>query len=897
MPTGQRTIFNSITGMTIKTPTPSIVKAVASPIEDYATILRLHNLKYTEADNFYYQVGTLKKTQGWILHLSVIKTQVSELLNQVLPLLQAEKTAFKILKNPTLVKQSLDGTLGQPYHAKIMRLYPESDTQALALAKKLTSLTQHLKGPAISTDAPLKGILYTRYGAHNPVIKTNKAGQQEPFIYDDQQQLIRDTYYIPFKKPTHIPWPFDEISAPPTPGGSKYMKGNYLITGTLKRDPKGDVFKAIQVTHYYPERCLIKEGKHDMWSDDYGRDIQERLRWQYKLQQQLANTVNVPKAYSLFEERGNTYLAMQYIKGQSLNEKLASICKRRSWLTLSGNEKVSILNYLLQIVIQVGKLHALGLVHRDITPVNFLVNKKNELFMIDLELAYSLQEETPYPPFRLGTPGFMSPEQRKTLTPTVKEDIHNLGGTMIMLFTTLHPVKFSTHNLLLLKENMQFFTGDEAIANLITQCMQPNPHDRPDLNTIKEGVMQFREARRHPSHQPITKPSGPPAEALKEVITESLETIVQKMTKQTATTAYDEEDTPVPPSDLDTGFSNGLAGMLYVLAQAKQAGLQVNGMGSAYQHWHAMAVRHVTNPKVVMPAGLYTGIAGLAMATAAGLQAGLINNPAKKLVPLQGCFETNVEDVNIANGVAGTGLSLLPCIPYLNEKQTNTWLNAYVNSLIQKQQKDGAWSSPTNTSIKHTGLLYGNAGIALFLMACYRHTKQKSLEGAIQKSLQWLCQQAVKKSGKKTWYVTNKHKMIEHGVAEGTAGVALCFMHAYELFGDPNFRTQAEEALSHIPQQVLIDNLTFYNGLSGWGEVYLEAYRVFKSDAWKGRADWIASTLLHTSHQNDQGKRYWYANSAFPPTFGFMQGTGGILHFLIRYYSAGQLAFSMLPRA
>ncbi len=120
---------------------------------------------------------------------------------------------------------------------------------------------------------------------------------------------------------------------------------------------------------------------------------------------------------------------MQYITGTSLYNKLKEINSiSKSWHDLTISESVQLLTYLIQIVIAISNLHKKGYVHRDIVPVNFLIDKSEKLFLIDLELTYSLRENKPSPPFTLGTPGFASPEQQAISRPTTKEDIYGLGA-------------------------------------------------------------------------------------------------------------------------------------------------------------------------------------------------------------------------------------------------------------------------------------------------------------------------------------------------------------------------------------------------------------------------------------------------------------------------------------
>ncbi len=89
--------------------------------------------------------------------------------------------------------------------------------------------------------------------------------------------------------------------------------------------------------------------------------------------------------------------------------------------------------------------------------MNFLVTDKNEIVLIDLELTYSMSDRYPEPPFKFGTEGFMSPEQRALESPTISEDVYSIGALMISFFTNLFPSKFDVEDSVNLSEVLFFF--------------------------------------------------------------------------------------------------------------------------------------------------------------------------------------------------------------------------------------------------------------------------------------------------------------------------------------------------------------------------------------------------------------------------------------------------------
>jgi len=865
-------------------------------VENYAAILQHFEIDYKSA-GYHLQVGNIDLTQGWILHISIVRSQIPEVLNTIIPLLMETNVSFRIVKDKDTARNLLDGNLGNVHIGKIVSVYPNTDEQAAYIAHELIELTRDFKGPAVLTDLHLGALVYTRYGSFNPVIMVDASGNENKFIYDRSGQLIKDEYAIPFQMPAGVAWPFYDLAKPIVVKPKKILKQIYKPSFNLKTDPRGDVIKALYLRKLYDVRwCVIKEGTKNMWSDESGRDIPDRLAWQQELHTQLEGSLSLPKILDLFSENGNTYLAMEFCKGDSLHTRVLKINRNAiAWRALPGDDKLVIVDYIVKLIAILDTLHKNGFVHRDITPGNFLINKKNELIPIDLELAYSSKEKKPSPPFVLGTKGFMSPEQEQLRVPTEKEDIYGLGATMIFLLTGFSPIVFNPGAHEILFDNLNFFIDHPALSRIISACIHPDPAIRPELAEIEDFLIDYRDHLHHQTlHvKPFHTNQKPDEYLIRKVIDEAILGLVSEPTLM----ADGLWASPLPIEDANgkrkeefaiaTGLHHGLSGILYLISRLKIEGFDVACCEYSFKNsWQHIAERcfHDIDGGA---RGFYTGAAGIALALAKSIKAGLISNNADNVECIWRCLagENNLPDVS--NGVAGVGIAALQCEEFIDENDLDRLLRQCVDKLIELNKKGyWAWVKGKYGMRKNaTSFSYGNSGITWFLLEyAYRYKEPDVKELALQ-SVHKLCSELstlkhqVRKYG---FYQTMQNKLAW----EGIIGILLVLFKIYENENNPLYRKLAETMLFTIPSEPVADNFDQETGLSGLGELYLEAWRVFKRNEWKQRADWIMQVLLHT-RRTESGRSYWFGNNSVYPTADLMISNGGIIHFMMRYLNAG----------
>jgi eukaryotic-like serine/threonine-protein kinase len=156
---------------------------------------------------------------------------------------------------------------------------------------------------------------------------------------------------------------------------------------------------------------------------------------------EYANRVGHPAVLRVFDDGEHTdgcpYMVTELLSGQTLEEERIA---RGGRLPVAEVVKIG-----LTICDVLDKAHAVGLLHRDLKPVNLFRTDKGELRVLDFGLGRDFAEDKGGGPkltsafVVMGTVGFMAPEQakgkREDLGPHT--DLWALGATLLMLATGL----------------------------------------------------------------------------------------------------------------------------------------------------------------------------------------------------------------------------------------------------------------------------------------------------------------------------------------------------------------------------------------------------------------------------------------------------------------------------
>jgi eukaryotic-like serine/threonine-protein kinase len=186
---------------------------------------------------------------------------------------------------------------------------------------------------------------------------------------------------------------------------------------------------------------------------------------------------NIGTIYEIDEAQGQIFLAMSYIKGFSLGEKIK----------LSPLSVEEALDISMQVTEGLQEAHEKGIIHRDIKSSNIMITKKRQAVIMDFGLA-KLKERSKITQTAtiMGTVAYMSPEQALGEEVDLRTDIWSLGVMMYEMLTGKLPFEAHSDQLVLhsiLQMNPPPVTSKRSgipleFEAVINKCLEKDPDDR-----------------------------------------------------------------------------------------------------------------------------------------------------------------------------------------------------------------------------------------------------------------------------------------------------------------------------------------------------------------------------------------------------------------------------------
>jgi serine/threonine protein kinase/tetratricopeptide (TPR) repeat protein len=298
--------------------------------------------------------------------------------------------------------------------------------------------------------------------------------------------------------------------------------GRYEIRSRLGAGGMGEVYLAQDTK--LDRKLALKILPADLASN---RERMERFIREAKSAAALSHP-NIAQIFEIGEHDGTHYIAMEFVDGVTLREK---IHRERAELR-------KLLRILQHVAEGLAKAHAIGIVHRDLKPDNVMITRDGHAKILDFglaklvepqlieaserdreDVATAILQQHSTPGVIMGTVGYMSPEQAQGKTNEIdqRSDIFSFGCILFEAATGKKPfegdsIVKSLHSLIYEPAPQVKDLNPSAPADLqriIRRCLAKDKEQR--YQSIKEVAIELKELRRELESSAGIDTTVPPA--------------------------------------------------------------------------------------------------------------------------------------------------------------------------------------------------------------------------------------------------------------------------------------------------------------------------------------------------------------------------------------------------
>lgn len=218
------------------------------------------------------------------------------------------------------------------------------------------------------------------------------------------------------------------------------------------------------------------------------------------------NHPNIVTIYDIGEDGGRTFLATEYIEGESLKQRL----------TRGPMEPAEAIAIAGDLASALSAAHARGILHRDISPNNIMIRRDGMVKLLDFGLAriesYPSSGHT-LEGTLLGTPSHMSPEQARGLRVDERSDLWGLGVVLHEMLTgetaftgdTLPDILVAVLERQPCRPSERNPAVSPALDRLVGRLLSKQPDGRPiSAAEVQEELQRLADAPAQPGRSRLT---------------------------------------------------------------------------------------------------------------------------------------------------------------------------------------------------------------------------------------------------------------------------------------------------------------------------------------------------------------------------------------------------------
>lgn len=625
--------------------------------------------------------------QGWKLHISARPQTCAAMLRLAVPHLIACNTTFKVARSADLLRRLNSGALGEPTIGKFVTIYPEQDA-VRDLGVQLAALLVGFEGPRIASDRQVRrdAPVYYRYGAFEPRFRLDSSGAWDVKIFGPSGETMSG---LAQGHHVTVPWasdPFVRGSQGGSASQNIVLGDTFQIESVIGRSQRGATYRARDLRTGVP--VIVKQARAFVNETATG-DSRSYLRSEARALRLLVSVHRVPRVVDFLRAGQDVFLVLSALDGSDLRFDVLE-----NGLYQANADRRSLRDLTAKLLHLIDRVHAAGVIIRDLAPKNVMVLKDGEIGLIDFETSRVDGRQL------FGwSPGYSAPGQQLNGDATVEDDLYSLGATLFYATTGIAPfirADGSTDLPATLRCLAEVTGDDEAAMWLVSGLMSDRARDR----------RRVAEAIRVGTWGRAVRPLLPRTAArLEDDCLKRSQSMAARAAEDLITRLRSPDDTPP-----DLSLYSGVAGLVQEIDHHPELRDLVEPLASAAV---GSAEGYPVSP------GLFFGRSGIALAwldLSRGAMSPAFRERGVALLPGAADLD-NMSELDVARGVAGVGITALAfedegaelaaaCASRFQDFDA-TW--ADLSAKLPVNQPGHAISIPA-------GLAHGIAGVAYFCM-------------------------------------------------------------------------------------------------------------------------------------------------------------------------------------
>ncbi|MFE6707580.1 lanthionine synthetase LanC family protein [Bacillus thuringiensis] len=773
--------------------------------------------------------------QGWKIHISCYYDNYQEILNIVSDYCFTNEVTFKYIHNKKMLFSLLEKSASRFSAGKFITIYPANELDFKKILNSLYKKLNMFNGPYILTDKRYLDakVIYYRYGLINPQNDSNQGFLISP--NNDKIKDLKECYYF---QPDFIESPFTEetIQEP------EYLSKRYSVESAININNSGGIY--IALSNKDNKKVILKEARPYVGVSEELTSIFFRKN-EKSILELMSSSPYTPNIIDDFFEWEHYYIVIEYIEGITFSDYSASagpaVIQKENIRELINCYK-EIKKIFINILKAVIEFHNSGVVLGDISADNIIINNTNVTF-IDLEDAQKIHEN---PKFNAKTIGFYN-EEIDALN-FIEQDKQKLGYLFLNMFSNSNKLLYLDRSGEMTNRIFQSFAFEYQVPRIFVKIINMLIKAK-DIEL--EYVLKLLE---NDSLKVIY--DGYIKKEIQPCLTDEINTL-----KQTIKYHYDKQGRAIYP--INSPEKNNYS-LLY-------GAPLISLMGGINESEES----HIKNQILkVNDISLANGISGYLFYKSLGSQFIDIESYIEKI----DSEISNLSDITIRNGLCGIAITYLHI--YI-KSQDKSFLSKAI-ALENKIKELVMFELKNDLRGINLGLLDGLTGVAYFytyLYECTSDTQYLILSETLIEKILSHTKYIFKGT---TLPIQLNSNVCSPYLANGGAGLVKTIIRYlnHSVTNKDVFEKHLLSLLDGIDSK-FVSNPSYFYGLAGIGDAFLDAYHYFNNESYLIKAYDIfrSMQLFKIPFQ----KNYYYPGvDLMNLGLDFEKGLAGILYFYIK---------------